>query len=86
MFSNGKHECKKNNVKRWGIYSKMKNIDKRNFLIKDVIEKPDVKSAPSNSAVIGRYILSYDIFKKLKIKKRKGWRNTYYRLDQKIIK
>ena len=60
----------KNNVNRWGIYSKLKNIDKKNFLIKDVVEKPDTKSAPSNLAVIGRYILSYDIFKKLKRQKK----------------
>ena len=61
---------KKNNVKRWGIYSKLKNINSKNFYIKDVIEKPDVKSAPSNSAVIGRYILTYDIFNKLKNQKK----------------
>ena len=74
-----KHNCSvmasmsvnKNNVNRWGIYSQLKKIDKKNFLVKDVVEKPDTKSAPSNSAVIGRYILSYDIFKKLK-KQKKG--------------
>ena len=61
---------KKNNVNRWGIYSKLKNINNTNFFIKDVVEKPNTKSAPSNSAVIGRYILSYDIFKKLKNQKK----------------
>ena len=61
---------KKKNIKRWGIYSKLKNIDSSNFFIKDVVEKPDAKFAPSNSAVIGRYILSYDIFKKLKNQKK----------------
>ncbi len=61
---------KKNNVKRWGIYSKLKNVDRNNFLISDVVEKPNTKSAPSNSAVIGRYILSYDIFNKLKNQKK----------------
>ncbi len=55
----------KNTVKRWGIYSKKKNINKNNFYIKDVVEKPDIKSAPSNNAVIGRYILTKKIFKKL---------------------
>ena len=52
-------------VPRWGIFD-LKNINKRNFLIKDVIEKPSVKSAPSNYAVIGRYILPTKIFKILK--------------------
>ena len=46
----------KKNVSRWGIFD-IKKIDKYNFLIKDVIEKPNIKDAPSNYAVIGRYIL-----------------------------
>ena len=49
-------------VSRWGIFD-FKKINKRNFLIKDVIEKPSVESAPSNYAVIGRYILPTKIFK-----------------------
>ena len=59
-----------NSVKRWGIYSKQKNIDKNNFFINDVIEKPEIKSAPSNNAVIGRYILPKKIFLKLQNQKR----------------
>ena len=55
----------KKNVTRWGIYKLNKKIDKKNYLIKDVIEKPSVKSAPSNKAVIGRYILPKDIFSEL---------------------
>ena len=61
----------KKTVKRWGIFSKNHNIDKNNFYIKDVIEKPDIKSAPSNNAVIGRYILPKKIFIKLQ-SQRKG--------------
>ena len=52
-------------VSRWGIYSKKKQINSNNFYIEDVIEKPNVGSAPSNNAVIGRYILPISIFKKL---------------------
>jgi len=63
----------RNDVKRWGIYSLSKNLDKRNFLISDVIEKPEIKNAPSNNAVIGRYILPKNIFSKLnKLGKGKG--------------
>ena len=63
----------KNTVNRWGIYSFNKNLDKRNFLISDVVEKPDLNKAPSNNAVIGRYILPKEIFKYLsKQKKGKG--------------
>ena len=47
---------KKNNVSRWGIYKLKTKINKNNYLISDVIEKPSVKKAPSNKAVIGRYI------------------------------
>ena len=59
----------KKTVNRWGIYSKKKNINKNNFYISDVVEKPDAKSAPSNNAVIGRYILTKKIFKKLQNQK-----------------
>ena len=53
----------KKTVNRCGIYSKKKQINKSNFYIKDVVEKPNIKSAPSNNAVIGRYILPKKIFK-----------------------
>jgi len=56
---------KKNSVSRWGIYKLKKSLDKNNFLINDVVEKPSIKEAPSNKAVIGRYILPKKIFKKL---------------------
>ena len=57
---------KKKTISRWGIYDIQKKIDKNNFLINGVIEKPSLKMAPSNKAVIGRYILPKTIFKKLK--------------------
>ncbi len=55
----------KKNVSRWGIYDVKSKINKNNFKIKNVIEKPSIKNAPSNNAVIGRYILPITIFKKL---------------------
>ena len=55
-------------VSRWGIL-KIKKINNQNFIIKDVIEKPSIKSAPSCHAVIGRYILPKKIFKVLKKQK-----------------
>jgi len=58
----------KYDVSRWGIFN-MKKIDKKNFIIKDVIEKPSMKEAPSNYAVIGRYILPKKIFKILEKQK-----------------
>ena len=61
----------KKNVSRWGIFKVKKYLKNNNFLINDVIEKPTIKKAPSNNAVIGRYILPKKIFKYLK-KQKKG--------------
>ncbi len=55
----------KKNVARWGIL-KGKNKKKNYFQIIDVIEKPSIKKAPSNYAIIGRYILPYKIFHAIK--------------------
>jgi UTP--glucose-1-phosphate uridylyltransferase len=63
----------KKEVSRWGIYNVNNKIDNKNFIIKSVVEKPSLKSAPSNNAVIGRYILPKTIFTKLKnLKPSKG--------------
>jgi UTP--glucose-1-phosphate uridylyltransferase len=55
----------KDEVSRYGILS-LKNKKKNYFTIKDVIEKPSLKTAPSNYAIIGRYILPKIIISKLK--------------------
>jgi UTP--glucose-1-phosphate uridylyltransferase len=55
----------KKNVSRWGILDP-KKIKKKYFQINDVVEKPSVQQAPSNYAIIGRYILPKNIMKKLK--------------------
>ena len=54
----------KKTVSRWGILGfteKKKNF----FRIKNVIEKPSIKQAPSNYAIIGRYILPSKIFSEI---------------------
>ena len=63
-------KVKRQDVSRWGVFSIKKKLNGRNFIINDVIEKPNQKNAPSNNAVIGRYILPKDIFKKLEIQKK----------------
>ena len=55
----------KNEVSRWGIYDIKEKIDNMNFIIKSVVEKPTTNEAPSNNAVIGRYILPKAIFNEL---------------------
>ena len=63
----------KKTVSRWGIYKLNKKLNKTDYLIDGVVEKPSVKNAPTNNAVIGRYILPRTIFKKLKsLKPSKG--------------
>ena len=52
-------------VSRWGILG-FKNKSKNSFLINDVIEKPKLSEAPSNYAIIGRYILPMKILSVLK--------------------
>ena len=63
-------KVKRKTVNRWGIFSKKNNLNKNNFYVKDVVEKPDIYSSPSNNAVIGRYILTKKIFKKLQNQKK----------------
>lgn len=49
----------------YGIISIKKQITPNLFQINNLIEKPDAKSAPSNLAVVGRYLLSHKIFDSL---------------------
>jgi len=48
-------------VSRYGVI-KGRAIDEHLYHIMDMVEKPDVEKAPSNLALIGRYILTPDIF------------------------
>jgi len=52
---------------KYGIIAAKKIIGSDNtFLVTDMIEKPEVENAPSNLAIIGRYILTPDIFEIIK--------------------
>ena len=56
-------------VSRWGILG-VKNKKKQSFSINEVIEKPKINEAPSNYAIIGRYILPKKILYVLKNQKK----------------
>ena len=56
-------------VSRWGILGFAKKT-KNSFLINEVIEKPKLNEAPSNYAIIGRYILPRKILSVLKDQKK----------------
>ena len=60
-------EVSKDQTNQYGIIEG-KKIGKSNstFLVTNMVEKPDVNDAPSNLAIIGRYILTPDIFNILK--------------------
>ncbi len=62
----------KKTISRWGILA-VKNKKRNHFEISNVVEKPSIKAAPSNYAIIGRYILSKEIFNEIgKLKTKKG--------------
>jgi len=48
-------------VSRYGVI-KGRRLEEHLYHIMDMVEKPDVKEAPSDLAVIGRYILTPEIF------------------------
>ena len=61
----GVMEVDKKDVSSYGIIES--SIFKKNmYKIKNMIEKPKVKDAPSNLAIVGRYILLNDIYKFIK--------------------
>ncbi len=55
---------KRKTVSRWGILS-VKNKKKNSFEISDVEEKPSIRKAKSNYAIIGRYILPIKIMQEI---------------------
>jgi UTP--glucose-1-phosphate uridylyltransferase len=61
----GINEVSKADVSNYGIIS-TSDEEGHQIKIKDIVEKPDISIAPSNLAVVGRYVLDSDIFEYLK--------------------
>jgi|TARA_Y100000385_G_scaffold83715_1_gene85820 UTP--glucose-1-phosphate uridylyltransferase len=59
----GVNEVTGEDISKYGVIEPM-NIDS-NIKVNDIIEKPNISEAPSNLAVVGRYILDSNIFKYL---------------------
>lgn len=55
-------EVPKKEVNKYGIIEGSV-LEEGVYMVSNMVEKPDVNAAPSNLAVIGRYILTPDIFK-----------------------
>ena len=55
----------KKEVSNYGIAKLSKSNKKNLMLLDDIVEKPSIKNAPSNYAVVGRYIFTSEIFNEL---------------------
>lgn len=51
----------KEDTDKYGILD-VKYIEDRVYKVNDMVEKPKVEEAPSNIAILGRYIITSDIF------------------------
>ena len=54
-------EIPKEDTNKYGVIAG-NEIEPGIYMVKDMVEKPEPKDAPSNLAIIGRYILTPDIF------------------------
>lgn len=61
-------EVEQSELHKYGVIS-ARELERDIFEIKSMVEKPEPKDAPSNLAVIGRYILTPDIFSILRYTK-----------------
>lgn len=57
----GVQDVPEKNVNKYGIV-KYKEKQGKSYLLEDMIEKPAVEKAPSNLAILGRYVITPDIF------------------------
>ena len=57
----GVQKVAKEDTDKYGILD-VKHIEDRVYKVKDMVEKPNVEDAPSNIAILGRYIITPAIF------------------------
>ena len=60
----GVQQVLKEDVSKYGIVGG-RLVDDKVYKVKDLVEKPDQKDAPSNIAILGRYIITPQIFEHL---------------------
>jgi UTP--glucose-1-phosphate uridylyltransferase len=57
----GVQEVADEDVNKYGIVDG-KQIEDRIYTVKDLVEKPSIEDAPSNIAILGRYVINPEIF------------------------
>ena len=57
----GVQEVAPENVNKYGIVNGI-HIEDKVYKVKDLVEKPSIEEAPSNVAILGRYIITPEIF------------------------
>ena len=62
----GCQKVPKDKVSSYGIVAGTPTMNDQLMLVKDMIEKPSVEEAPSQMAILGRYIITPDVFEVLK--------------------
>ncbi|MDE5757075.1 MAG: UTP--glucose-1-phosphate uridylyltransferase, partial [Allobaculum sp.] len=61
----GTQPVRKENIPKYGIVEPAKQLDNGLMKVSSFVEKPSIENAPSNIAILGRYILTPNIFEKL---------------------
>ena len=61
----GIQEVSMDRVNQYGIIKTDNKKTNDIMTIQDIVEKPSIKRAPSNLAIIGRYVLSYNVIEEL---------------------
>ena len=58
----GVQEVPQEKVSAYGIVASEPTADERTFTVQDMVEKPAIEEAPSRLAVLGRYVITPEIF------------------------
>lgn len=61
----GVQEVPRDQVYRYGVIEPTRKVTGRRIKLSDLVEKPPVEQAPSDKAIVGRYVLTPEIFEVL---------------------
>lgn len=81
----GVQEVIPENVNKYGIVNGI-HIEDKVYKVKDLVEKPSIEEAPSNVAILGRYIITPEIFDILETLPLGKMERSTYRCIKNVIK